>query len=195
MIDLRVRLGGLDEFARVFGPGLATRPMRRTLDREATATRKDLVLRVAAETTMRTPAINRRLKVARRTTQEDLTAIIEASRSGVPISEYKPKTARRKVEVRADISAEAGEGVRTLKYGFHPRGHPVKKILERVRVGGRRVGRYPLKTAYGPSVATHVEKLWPEQEPVTAARVVATYRAEFAIEVERRQRRQGQSAR
>lgn len=186
MLRLNLDVRGLDQARRLFARGLVKRPLRRTIDRELTATRRDLVTVITHETTLTKPSANRFIKTTRRTSQEDLTGIVTISGAGIPLTEYKPQVSRATVTVAADISARAGRGIEVIRKAFNPLKHPKREIYERVKRGGKRVGRYPIRPSFGPSAARHFDQVWPRQAPITVKRLTDAFTDNLQDELDRR---------
>lgn len=159
-----VEVRGLAELERLLiaYPRLVQRAARRSIDRTATAVRKLTVDRIADDTTVQKRALNRNVKVSKRTTQTSLEAKVSISRKPILIREFKPKTRLRRSQVAADISTKPGQGVEIIRKAFKPLGKPKKAIYERAVIGGKRVGRFPIKLASGPSAAVMVQPLMPK---------------------------------
>lgn len=132
-------------------PKQLERAARRAVDRTVTQVRREIVTRVVERTSVVRSAVNRRVKVVRRSRPGDLRAVIEADKKPILVERFRPSVGgNRQVSVFADIDTRPGVGVALIRKAFSPIGSRARsRIYERVVRGGRRVSRLPIRKAQG----------------------------------------------
>lgn len=149
--------------AELSGPG-ARRASRRAMSQTATFVRKRGIDIIVTGTDVQRPAVSKRVKVIQRPTNRKMRARIRFFDRRIPVARFNPRVSPRSNVVAADVHVQ--RGIEVIRRAFKPayksrkargdgprRRYGKRDIYERRSRGGKKVSRYPIKLAVGPSPA------------------------------------------